>query len=269
MVKSIKKSYSKRKTQKGGVSSSCLSNYASNNGGACYDAKNPQASLDLDNASMLYGNPIPLGESIVGGGDKCGDEGVGTSNFKTEIFKDYLEKLNSNFNISAIGGFNKMQKRNNKKSFSRKNKSVSRKNTSFQKGSGYAVDPSEFIGAQPVYKSYDDASPPAIVGGQMVFGAPDQPVCGFGAVKGGSRKRSKKHMKKHKNTKSKSNSKSKSNKKSKRKSQRGGDFTSIGNSKPAEYSTAFNGQPGVFKYPDDMSGRTFDETQPVWSPQSI
>ena len=261
MVKSIKKSSTKRKTQKGGVSNSCLSNYASNNGGACYDAKNPQASLDLDNASMLYGNPIPLGESIVGGGDKCGDEGVGTSNFKTAIFKDYLEKLNSNFNISAIGGFNKMQKRNNKKSISRKNKNVSRKNTSSQKGSGYVVDPSEFIAGQPVFKQYDDVSPPAIVGGQMVFGAPDQPVCGFGAVKGGSQKRSKKHMKKH--------IKSKKFKKSKRKSQRGGDFTSIGNSKPADYSTAFNGQPGVFKYPDDMSGRTFDETQPVWSPQTI
>lgn len=253
MVKSIKKSSTKRKTQKGGVSNSCLSKYSTSNGGVRYDAQNPQASLDLDNASMLYGNPIPLGGSIVGGGDKCGDEGVGTSNFKTEIFKDYLEKLNSNFNISTTGGFNKMQKSNKK--------NMSRKRGSFQKGSGYVVDPYQMIAGQSVIREYDDASPPAIVGGQMVFGAPDQPVCGFGAVKGGGNKKTRK-------SKIKSNSKRKSKSKSKRKYQRGGDFISIG-SKPAEYSTAFNGPPSVFKYPDDMSGRTFDETQPVWSPKTI
>jgi hypothetical protein len=260
----------KLKTQMGGVSNSCIGNYASNNGVAKYNLNNPQASSDLDDKTMLYGNPISLGSSIVGGGDnivgggdKCGDEGVGTSNIKTETFKEYLQKLNSNFNISATGGFNKMQKHNNKKS-------VSRKRTSSQKGSGYVVDPSQFIAGQPVYKQYDDASPPALIGGQMIYGAPDQPVCGSGAVRGGgTRKRSKKHMNKSKKSKKSKSKNYKKYKNTKRRYQHGGDFTSIGNSKPAEYSTAFNGPPSVFKYPDDMSGRTFDETQPIWSPNAI
>ena len=273
MVKSNKKTYSKRKTQNGGVSNSCVGNYAINNGGAKYNSNNPQASSDLylDDKTMLYGNPISLGTSIVGGGDningggdKCGDEGVGTSNFKSETFKEYLEKLNSNFNISATGGFNKMQK-SIKKTKSRKN--ISRKRANFQKGSGYSSDPSEFIAGQPVYKQYDDCCPPAIVGGNLQFGSPDQAVCGFGAVKGGGRrKHSKKVMSKSKKSK---NTKSKNHKKHKRSSQRGGDFTSIGNSKPASYDNAFNGPKGVFKYPDDMSTRNFGASQPVWDPNAI
>ena len=51
--------------------------------------------------------------------------------------------------------------------------------------------------------------------------------------------------------------------------QRGGDFLTINNSKPADYSTAFNGEPGYFKYPDDMSGRTFDGRQPNWGVTEI
>ena len=336
MVKTHKKTSTKSKKQSGsGVSNSCISKYASN------DAKysgllNPQASLD--NKTMLYGNPISLGASIVGGGNeqdlktefeksraqnyeinpayknlennmtggdddsdsddsdsddsdssdeddeadddestdvelfgganKCGDEGVGTNNFKSETFKEYLEKLNSNFNINTItkGGFNNMAKinRNNKKRISRKR---------VQKGSGYVVDPSQFVGGQPVFQQYDDCCPPAIVGGQMKFGAPDQAVCGFGAVRGGGNKKRTNKYKKSKKTKKCKNKfnkskKSKMHRKSKRNSQYGGDFNSIG-SKPADYSTAFNGQPSVFKYPDDMSGRTFDETQPVWSPNAI
>lgn len=285
MVKSNKKTYSKRKTQNGGVSNSCVGNYAINNGGAKYNSNNPQASSDLylDDKTMLYGNPISLGTSIVGGGDningggdKCGDEGVGTSNFKSETFKEYLEKLNSNFNINTTGGFSKMQKnknnnksKSNKKSYSRKNKRVSRKRISSQKGSGFTTDFSDFIGGQPAHKHYDDCCPPAIVGGNLHFGAPDQPVCGFGAVKGGGRKMSKtKNKTKNKTNKNVKKSKSNKNKKSKRKFQRGGDFNSIG-SKPAEYSTAFSGPVGVFKYPDDMKARTFDETQPIWSPSAI
>ena len=270
MVKSIKKSSTINHKQNGGVSNSCVGNYASSDGGVKYSSSNPQASLDLDDSSMLYGNPIPLGNTIVGGGDKCGDEGVGTSNFKTETFKEYLEKLNSNFNISATGGFNKMQNNNkgksNKKNKSRKN--ISRKRENFQKGSGYSSDPSEFVGGQPVYKHYDDCCPPAIVGGQLVFGGPDQAVCGSGAVRGGGRKHSKKVMSKSKKANKK---KSKNHRKTKRSSLNGGgDFTSIGNSsKPADYSTAFNGPMGVFKYPDDMSTRNFAASQPVWDPSAL
>ena len=286
MVKSNNKTSTKRKTQKGGVSNSCIGNYAGNDGGVNYSSLNPQASLD--NTTMLYGNSISLGnnivggsisETMIGGNNKCGDEGVGTTNFKTETFKQYLENLNSNFNINTSGGFNKMQKDNKK---NKSSKSISRKRAYSQKGSGYSSDPSEFIGGQPVYKQYDDCCPPAIVGGQLQFGSPDQAVCGFGAVKGGGRrKRSRKLMNKSKKskhtiskrTRSKSNKsksiKYKNHRKTKRGSQHGGDFISIGNSKPADYDTAFNGPMGVFKYPDDMSTRNFAASQPVWDPSGL
>ena len=322
MVKSKNKLSIKNKKQRGsGVSNSCVGNYAISNGGVKYNS-NPQASSDLDDKTMLYGNSISLGNTIVGGslennnnsndsdnnsnnsnsssnsnnsnneddddededddmmngggnisgGNKCGDEGVGTSNFKTETFKEYLEKLNSNFNINTSGGFNKMlNNKKNNKSYLRKNKTVSKKRLSSQKGSGYVVDPSQFIAGQPVYQQYDDCCPPAIIGGQMNFGAPDQAVCGFGAVKGGSRKRVNKFKKQSKRSKksktSKKSKKSKTHRKTKY--QRGGDFTAIGNSKPADYSAAFNGPLSVFKYPDDMSTRIFDEMQPIWSPNAI
>jgi hypothetical protein len=204
------------------------------------------------------------------GGDKCADEGVGTSNFKSNTFKEYLEKLNSNFNINTIttGGFNKMKKFS-KKQYLRKNKNISRKKSYSLKGSGYSSDPSEFIAGQPVYKKYDDCCPPAIIGGQLKFGGPDQPVCGFGAIVGGNRKVFKNKNNRSKSKKSKS-IKNKNNKNFKRKFQKGGsDFNSIGNSKPAAYDTAFTGPMGVFKYPDDMKSRTFGETQPIWSANAL
>ena len=55
----------------------------------------------------------------------------------------------------------------------------------------------------------------------------------------------------------------------KSKKQRGGDFTGFKSSRPADYGSAFNGAPGVFNYPEDMTKRTFEETQPVWSPNAI
>ena len=128
-------------------------------------------------------------------------------------------------------------------------------------GGGFTTDPSEFIAGQPVYKSYDDCCPPAIVNGNLKFGAPDQPVCGFGAVRGGSRKTKKQQGKKLHSKKSKQHSK-----KSK---QRGGDWNAVGRSKPAVYSDAFNGPKGVFAYPEDMTKRTFDETQPNYSVNAI
>jgi hypothetical protein len=225
----------KPKTQRGGVANACVLDVAMNGrsqgmcgAGANLHNINPQAGLDLDSRFMEYGTPVPLGANIVQGGGKCGDDGVGTGNPKNNTFKSYLENLDKQLDISH------------------------------QRGGGFSTDPSEFIAGMPVYKAYDDCCPPAIVGGKLQFGAPDQPVCGFGAVKGGGRKK--------KSTK-RGNRKHRSGKKSK--VQRGGDFTNIGRSKPAAYADAFNGPMGVFEYPDDMTKRTFDETQPNYSVRAI
>lgn len=133
------------------------------------------------------------------------------------------------------------------------------------KGGGFSTDPSEFIAGLPVYKAYDDCCPPAIVNGQLKFGAPDQAVCGFGAVKGGSRKRvngmkkSKKQQRKTRGRKQRSHNGT----------QRGGDWTVATRSKPAMFDEAFNGPASVFAYPDDMSKRAFGETQPNYTPNAI
>ena len=66
MVKSKHRKSIKSKKQIGGVSNSCVGNYAISNGGVKYNS-NPQASSDLDDKTMLYGNPISLGNTIVGG----------------------------------------------------------------------------------------------------------------------------------------------------------------------------------------------------------
>ena len=263
-----KKNKSMKKLQRGGKSSACVLPYSTSSpkygdiGDSNIHNNNPQASLDLDNKFMAYGGPVPLGSSIVGGarksnkknknnnnnnnmknhkgGSSCRNEGVGTGSPKSETFKQYLNNMDSN--LSSI--INPMP------------------NSQPQIGSGYTTDPSQFVGGLPVYKGYDDYSPPAIVGGKLVFGSPDQPVCGNGAVRGGgSKNRNHNSSKKNKSNKSnKSNKKSKQSKKSKK--QRGGDFTTLNSSKPAEYSSAFNGPVGYFKYPDDMTGRTFDGRQP-------
>jgi hypothetical protein len=234
--------------QKGGVSNACMLNASTSGGSLIYNAganlhnTNPQASLDLDNKYMAYGGPVPLGSNILqGGANKCGDEGVGTSNFKNSTFQQYLNNVNQQLGLNMDGG-------------------------------GFTTDPSEFIAGQPVYKSYDDCCPPAIVGGNLKFGGPDQPVCGFGAVRGGSRKTKKEHSKKYskKQHSKKQYSKihGKKNKSNYRK-QMGGDWNTVGRSKPAVFSDAFNGPPGVFAYPDDMSKRSFDETQPNYSVNAI
>jgi len=135
------------------------------------------------------------------------------------------------------------------------------------KGGGFSTDPGEFIGGMPVYKAYDDCCPPAIVNGQLKFGAPDQAVCGFGAVKGGSRKRVNGMKKKNSN---KQQRKTRSRKqRSHNGTQRGGDWTVATRSKPAMFDEAFNGPASVFAYPDDMSKRTFGETQPNYTPNAI
>ncbi len=235
-----RKHYSKRNVQRGGVSNACILDSSMSGGlsrcqpGTNLHNTNPQASLDLDNKFMSYGNPVPLGNNILqGGANKCGDDGVGTSNPKSETFKQYLDNLNTKLDV-AVGG-------------------------------GFSTDPSEYIAGLPVYKGYDDCCPPAIVGGQLKFGAPDQAVCGFGAVKGGG---SRKRMNNMKKTKKHLSKKSKS-RKHRQNHQRGGDWTSSTRSKPAAYSEAFNGPKGIFAYPDDMSKRTFDEVQPNYSVNAI
>jgi hypothetical protein len=225
-----------RRTQRGGVSNACTLDASTNGGMLMYNVganlhnTNPQASLDLDNKYMAYGGPVPLGSNILqGGANKCGDEGVGTSKPKSETFQQYLDSVNQQLDLNMGGG-------------------------------GFTTDPSEFIAGQPVYKSYDDCCPPAIVNGNLKFGAPDQPICGFGAIRGGSRK-----TKKQRGKKNKSNYR----KQMQKQMQKGGDWNAVGRSKPAMFSDAFNGPKGVFAYPEDMTKRTFDETQPNYSVNAI
>ena len=258
--KSRKSNKLSKRQQRGGTSTACVLDYANKNNmynvGANIHNTNPQASLDLDGKFVAYGGPLPLGSSIVGGGS-CGSEGVGTSNPKSETFKEYMSKLDENLSSVTKGGGEHKKPEPNSQPHSQPNVHP---NVS---GGGFSSDPADFVAGNPVIKGYDDNSPPAIIGGQLVFGSPDQPVCGNGAVGGFRRsKKNKKHNKK--------SSKSKKSKRSKRKNmkhskQRGGDFTTFNKTKPAGYDTAFNGPAGVFKYPDNMMERTFTGKQPVWS----
>ena len=265
--KSRSKSLSTNHSQSGGMEQACgTSNPRVMYSGANIHNTNPQASLDLDNKFMGYGGPLPLGSSIVGGakpnikkqrgGSKCGNEGVGTGHPKNETFKQYINNLDSQLD--------------------------------FKTGGGYTTDSSEIVGGMPVYKNYDDASPPALIDGKFMFGAPDQPVCGSGSVQGGGKyhkQPSKKGRKlRHKSSMShKSNNNSRNNRNSRNsrnsikhknnnrtlKHQLGGDFNGFHSSKPAEFATAFNGERSVLNYPEDMSKRTFDEYQPNYTPNAI
>ena len=300
----------KTKMQYGGVSPLCNLGEATSgsmlvrNTDANVHNTNPQASLDLDSKFNQYGSPVPLGSWVVQGGSNCGksqyggancgDEGVGTSNPKSETFKQYMENLNAKYNLPQMGGSDYPS---NEQPYTQPNSTGSilenmkpeapeagmeelqvpgasmgsdlgssssdsdEENT--MSGGGFTTDPSEFIAGMPVYKAYDDCCPPAIIDGSLKFSSPDKPLCGLGAVKtGGSRKKrqnkgkSKRHGKKHSKRQSK-------------KTQRGGDWTVSGRSKPAEYGTAFTGSPGVFEYPEDMSKRNFGCNQPTWSPECI
>ena len=135
-------------------------------------------------------------------------------------------------------------------------------------GGGFSTDPSEYIAGLPVYKSYDDCCPPAIVNNQLVMGAPDQSVCGLGAIKGGARRRRKTRASRKRSTRRKNTRHSRSSRR--RHTQRGGDFVySATKSTPAPMSDDFNGPQGVFRYPDDMMSRAFNETQPNYSVNAI
>ena len=232
--------------QNGGVSPACVFDGASGadtlyrNAGANLHNTNPQASLDLDNKFMSYGGAVPLGSGILqgGGAANCGDEGRGgAGNGKSETFKQYLDGLANQY---AVGG-------------------------------GFTTDPSEYIAGRPVYKAYDDCCPPAIVNNQLVMGAPDQPVCGLGAIKGGARRRRTRASRKQSARSRKTTNRRRTRRtRQTRQNQRGGDFVySTTKSTPAPFADAFNGPAGVFRYPDDMKSRTFDETQPNYSVNAI
>lgn len=189
---------------------------------------NPQASLDLDNVFNAYGGPVPLGQNIVmgGGASKCMDDGVGTASPKSETFKQYMENMSSSLNVKS--------------------------------GGGYSSDPSEMISGQPVYKGYDDCCPPAVIGNALVYGStPDKPVCGKGAMAGGSRKKSKKSKK---TKKSKNN-----NRKTKKNNQRGGAIKS----RPADFDTVFNTEKSRTEWPMDVCSRKFGARQPFWGADEL
>ena len=330
--------------QHGGVSPACVFDGASGadvlyrNTGVNVHNTNPQASLDLDNKFMSYGGAVPLGSNILqGGAAKCGDEGLGgAGNGKNETFKQYLDGLASNYNISGGGnGTGSFTNISNTTSSANStgltgvpgtslgahttgylnttaiNTGINKPpygstgstdsvttippdtsyagstglkgspdtslgahttghlnttaiNVSSLTGGGFSTDPSEYIAGLPVYKSYDDCCPPAIVNNQLVMGAPDQPVCGLGAIKGGARRRRKTRASRKRSTRRKNT------RRSRRHTQRGGDFVySATKSTPAPMSDAFNGPQGVFRYPDDMMSRAFDELQPNYSVNAI
>lgn len=272
-----RKHFSKR-VQRGGVSPACVLDGATStsllvrNPDVNLHNTNPQASLDLDNKFMSYGGAVPLGSNILQGGasSKCGDEGVGTGYGKSETFKQYLEGLSNQYNIVGGGKSTKneqnmdaMQLIQDITNTSTTPDLTSESTSEPTVGGGFTTDPSEYIAGLPVYKAYDDCCPPAIVGGDLKFGAPDQPVCGLGAIRGGGR------AKNNRNKKSKKHSKRASKRSHKRVQRGGADWVYSKSSVPAPYADAFNGAPSVFKYPDDMMGRKFDETQPNYTPNAI
>jgi len=279
--------------QYGGVSPACVFDGASGNDvlyrntGVNVHNTNPQASLDLDNKFMSYGGAVPLGSNILqGGAAKCGDEGRGgAGNGKSETFKQYLDGLASNYmvggggnHVNGIGNDNdhgNPEMHNNQglgpEPYGNPVPAIivtppheDPDSQGIQEGGGFSTDPSEYIAGLPVYKSYDDCCPPAIVNNQLVMGAPDQSVCGLGAIKGGARRRRKTRASRKRSTRRKNT------RRSRRHTQRGGDFVySATKSTPAPMSDAFNGPQGVFRYPDDMMSRAFNETQPNYSVNAI
>jgi len=271
--------YSTRKSKRtgvlqyGGVSPSCVFDGASGadvlyrNSGANIHNTNPQASLDLDNKFMNYGGAVPLGSNILqGGAAKCGDEGRGgAGNGKSATFKQYLDGLENQY---MIGGQPSMPE-------SSMQRSDNMQVPSIQEGGGFTTDPSQYIAGLPVYRAYDDCCPPAIVNNQLVMGTPDQPVCGLGAIKGGARRRRASTSRKNKRLSKRSSKNNKSRRTSRHQSRRqrggaSGDFVySSTKSTPAPMADAFNGPRGIFRYPDDMMTRAFDEVQPNYSVNAI
>lgn len=65
-----------------------------------------------------------------------------------------------------------------------------------QSGGGLTTDVGQQIAGQPVYQSYLDCAPPAILGGRLSSGASCKPMCGGSKRKGKKTKRSNKASKK-------------------------------------------------------------------------
>ena len=248
--------------QYGGVANACtsgtsMSSMLVSNPNANLHNVNPQMPLD-NQLFGGYGTQIPL-DNMAGGmpGGYCGDEGVGTNHPKTSTFQQYLNKINTQLELPTGGGTHTSYSNTTASSGPGPNikrftaVGMPKKRSRTQKGAGFTTDPSEFVGGMPVYKGYDDCCPPTLTNGSLTFGGPNQPVCGFGAIKGGGRSRKRLNTKKR------------------NKHQQGGDFTSIGQSKPAPFNDAFNGPKSIFAYPDDMKSRDFSGKQPVWSPSTI
>jgi len=274
------------KIQKGGVSSgrACVLDYATNgmknpNALANLHNLNPQASGDLDNKFMLYGGPVPLGQ--MGGANKCGDDGVGTSNPKSETFKQYLNTIDEQ--LSFKGG-NRNQNDDNDNDNDNDNDSNhndennnNKSNINSLKGGDYSVNPEQYIAGKPVIDGYDHENPPALINGKLVMpgavlsgGDGNRQLCGNGATRGGSKKSKRNSKRNSKKNKRKTRKSKRQNKKKNNSSkmQKGGDFVSIG-SKPAVFSEAFNGPDGVFQYPDDMTKRDFAAKQPNYGVNAI
>jgi hypothetical protein len=251
---------------RGGASPSCLQQYTgvgsispSLCGGANIHNTNPQAmgDLDMNNKFSAYGGPVPLGSNLVGGscgGGSCGDEGSYTGGRdgagESKTFKQYLNNLSSSLNVDLKGGYMaKPQAIGNSKSHLEHS----------QHGAGYGVDPSQMVGGLAVNVGYDDCCPPALIGGQMVSGGPDQRVCGLGAVQAGGRS----YRRKAKSNKHKSRGKKH------RKSQRGGDFVGVTRSRPSSYDDAFTGPASYFDEGTDLSKRNFGAVQPNYDVMAI
>lgn len=155
-----------------------------------------------------------------------------------------------------------------------------------QKGGGLTVDVGQQIAGQPVYQSYLDCSPPAILGGKLSSAKGCRPMCGGSArkllkklkkSKSKSRTykvaRTKRHSKvarrnkpnKYK-TKTRKVSKSKGKSKKTSRTQRKKKRTTVRYQKggnPGKYP--FKGENSILT--PGMSNRTFDCKQPSWDPK--
>ena len=206
---------------------------------------NSQKLQNLDAEFMA--SPGPMG-AMSGGGCGCGDEGTNTA-YKTQTFKNLMEQINSNID-------------NNMPSLNKQSGG----------GAAFSVNPENYIAGRPVIDSYDSKLTPAILNGKLV-GANGTSSTACGQIGGSHKSKSKSKSKAKKPCKSQRKSyRNKSRKMSKRsRKQRGGggDFTSVGNSKPAPYCDAFTGPASDLRDPVTFATRNFAGRQPFWGPDAL
>ena len=147
------------------------------------------------------------------------------------------------------------------------------KTLDIKKGGAYSVDVENMIAGRPVYKSYEDCSPPVVLGGKLV----DKP-CGTGCnLTGGKRsKKSKKLSRRNRKRNGKTKNKrggAKIQRKSKRKSAK-----SVNKMRRKRKTQSAGGRLAPNKYPfegednvmtPDMSKRQFGCRQPKWNPKCV